>query len=77
MYPLPEPGSAVITSNTRGMRSENDAGVRAQSAGKYSSALRHFTEAIRLAPTKAAYHSNRAAAALKLGQLALALEDAR
>lgn len=57
--------------------SENDAGVRAQSASKYSTALQHFTEAIRLAPTKAAYHSNRAAAALKLGQFAMALGDAR
>ena len=70
-------GSPCLKYNTRAMCSENDAGVRAHSAGKYSKALQHFTEAVRLAPTKAAYHCNRAAAALKLGQHAMALEDAR
>ena len=56
---------------------ENDAGLQAHSAADHGTAFRHFTEAIRLAPTKAAYHANRAAVALKLGQLSTALSDAR
>ena len=56
---------------------ENDAGLQAHGDADFDTAFRHFTEAIRLAPTRAAYHANRAAAALRLGQHATALQDAR
>ncbi|KAK9808783.1 hypothetical protein WJX72_003609 [[Myrmecia] bisecta] len=55
----------------------NDEGMRAYSAGLYSAAFDHFTEAIRLCPQKAVYHGNRAAAAGKLGQHKTAAEDCR
>ncbi len=46
------------------------------SALDFHAAYEHFTEAIRLAPTKAAYHSNRAAVALRLKNACGAAEDA-
>lgn len=55
---------------------ENDAGVAAAAAGDFSEAHTRFTEAVRLAPSTAAYHSNRASAALRLGNAAGAAEDA-
>ena len=44
--------------------------------GQHSAAFDAFTEAIRLAPTSAVYHCNRAAAALKLGRPDIAVADA-
>jgi predicted Zn-dependent protease len=44
--------------------------------GKASEAFDCFKEAIRLCPTSAVYHANRAAAALKLGRADIAAEDA-
>ena len=43
----------------------------------FSHAFASFTEAIRLCPTSAAYHANRASVALRLGRFTVALEDAR
>lgn len=43
----------------------------------FSHAFASFTEAIRLCPTSAAYHANRAFVALRLGRFTVALEDAR
>ena len=43
----------------------------------YSTAFELWTEAIRLCPGKSIHHCNRAAVALKLGQYAIAAEDAR
>jgi tetratricopeptide (TPR) repeat protein len=45
-------------------------------AGQHSAAFHAFTEAIRLAPTSAVYHCNRAAAGLKLGRPDIAAADA-
>ena len=45
-------------------------------AGQHSAAFDCFTEAIRLSPTSAVYHANRAVAALKLGRPAIAAADA-
>ena len=45
-------------------------------AGDHSAAFAAFTEAIRLCPTSAVYHSNRSAAALKLGKPDIAADDA-
>ena len=45
-------------------------------AGQHSAAFDCFTEAIRLHPTSAVYHCNRAAAALKLGRPDNAAQDA-
>lgn len=52
-------------------------GVQGFKAKQYEHAFALYTEAIRLCPRKAAYHCNRAAAALKLRQYAVAVEDAR
>lgn len=52
-------------------------GVQGFKAKQYEHAFALYTEAIRLCPRKAAYHCNRAAAALKLHQFAVAAEDAR
>lgn len=54
----------------------NDEGVAAYATGKLSEAFDRFTEAIRLRPTCAVYHSNRSAVALKLGRPDIAVEDA-
>lgn len=51
--------------------------MAAHREGKYSVAAQQFTEAIRLNPRSCVYHSNRAAAFLKLGRADLGLEDAR
>lgn len=56
--------------------SANDRGMEAFGAGRHSTAFDCFTEAIRLHPTSAVYHCNRAAAALKLGRPELAAQDA-
>lgn len=45
-------------------------------AANYGEAFQAFTEAIRLCPTSAVYHSNRAAAALKLNKPDIAADDA-
>lgn len=52
-------------------------GVQAFKTKQYEHAFQLYTEAIRLCPRKPAYHCNRAAAALKLHQFAVAIEDAR
>lgn len=57
-------------------RSSNDRGMQLFKGGRHSEAFDAFTEAIRLCPTSPVYHCNRAAAALKLGQAAIAAEDA-
>jgi DnaJ homolog subfamily C member 7 len=54
----------------------NDDGMQAFTAGDYSKAFECFTESIRLCPTSAVYHCNRAAAALKLNRSDIAAEDA-
>ncbi|RMZ56602.1 hypothetical protein APUTEX25_004766, partial [Auxenochlorella protothecoides] len=46
----------------------NDAGTAALAAGNPGPAFEEFTQAIRLWPSSPAYHSNRAAAALKLAR---------
>ena len=43
---------------------------------RFDQAFASFTEAIRLCPSSATFHANRAAAALKLGRYAVALQDA-
>ena len=50
----------------------NDRGVALQKQKKHDDAFDEFTEAIRLAPSRAVYHANRAAVALKLGRDACA-----
>ena len=50
--------------------------MRLAATRDYSGAYTHFTEAVRLAPDRAAYHANRAAAALQLRNFAGAVEDA-
>ena len=50
--------------------------MRLAAARDYSGAYTHFTEAVRLAPDRAAYHANRAVAALRLRNFAGAVEDA-
>ena len=55
----------------------NDAGVAAFRAKRFAEAFDAHTEAIRLEPRRAAYHANRAAAALKLARHRCALEDAK
>ena len=54
----------------------NDRGVALQKQKKHDDAFDEFTEAIRLAPSRAVYHANRAAVALKLGRDACAASDA-
>lgn len=46
----------------------NDRGVALQRQKKHDDAFDEFTEAVRLAPSRAVYHANRAAVALKLGR---------
>ena len=46
-------------------------------AQDYAEAFEKFSQAIRLCPSKAVYHGNRAAVALKLKQPGRALQDAR
>ena len=55
----------------------NDAGVAAFRAKRFAEAFDALTEAIRLEPRRAAYHANRAAAALKLARHRCAPEDAK
>ena len=43
----------------------------------FGHAFASFTEAIRLCPSSAAYHANRASVALRLGRFTVALQDAR
>ncbi|XP_052170641.1 hsp70-Hsp90 organizing protein 3-like [Diospyros lotus] len=52
-------------------------GNAAFAAGDYSTAIRHFTEAIDLAPTNHVLYSNRSAAYASLGQYSDALSDAQ
>ena len=54
----------------------NDRGVALQKQKKHDDAFDEFTEAVRLAPSRAVYHANRAAVALKLGRDACAASDA-
>ena len=54
----------------------NDRGLSLFANKDYSEAFACFTEAIRLCPTSPVYHSNRSAAALKLGRADVAAEDA-
>lgn len=44
---------------------------------KHGKAFEHFSEAIRLCPSKCIYHANRASSALRLGRADVALEDAK
>mmetsp|Transcript_7790 Transcript_7790/g.14742 ORF Transcript_7790/g.14742 Transcript_7790/m.14742 type:complete len:553 (+) Transcript_7790:139-1797(+) len=53
----------------------NDKGTDCYKLSEYKDAFDHYTEAIRLSPSKAVYHSNRAAAALKLGRHKVAAMD--
>ncbi|KAK9865156.1 hypothetical protein WJX84_009725 [Apatococcus fuscideae] len=55
----------------------NDAGLQSLAAGKLSEAFDHLSNAIRLCPSTAVYHGNRAAVALRLKQPSIALQDAR
>jgi regulator of sirC expression with transglutaminase-like and TPR domain len=52
------------------------AGVRLAASKDFGGAYASFTEAIRLSPTRAAYHANRSAAALQLKNYAGAAHDA-
>ncbi|XP_059640029.1 hsp70-Hsp90 organizing protein 3-like [Cornus florida] len=52
-------------------------GNAAFSAGNYNDAIRHFTEAIELAPTNHVLYSNRSASYASLGQYSDALSDAQ
>ena len=52
-------------------------GMRLLKQALLSDAFASFTEAIRLCPSSAAYHANRASLALRLGRFTIALEDAR
>ena len=54
----------------------NDRGVALQKQKKHDDAFDEFTEAVRLSPSRAVYHANRAAVALKLGRDACAASDA-
>ncbi|KAL4452009.1 hypothetical protein ABPG75_007671 [Micractinium tetrahymenae] len=56
--------------------SANDRGMELFTAGQPGAAFDCFTEAVRLRPTSAVYHANRAAAALKLGRADLTAEAA-
>ena len=56
--------------------SANDHGLQLLGAGLPGDAFHAFTEAVRLRPTSAVYHCNRAAAALRLGRADVAAEDA-
>ncbi len=67
-HALPPSGSVSCSANDRGME--------LFAAGHASAAFDCFTEAVRLRPTSAVYHANRAAAALKLGRADLAVEAA-
>ena len=74
-------GGAAATS----MEEEEPAEVRAEKAkaagnaqykaGQYDAAIRHYSEAVRLAPSNATYLINRAAAALMVQKAEEALED--
>ncbi|KAK9832302.1 hypothetical protein WJX74_005771 [Apatococcus lobatus] len=55
----------------------NDEGLQSLALQKYAEAFDRFTAAIRLCPSKAVYHCNRSAVALKLKQPSIALQDAR
>lgn len=55
----------------------NDEGTVYHKRGEHGKAFDSFTEAIRLHPSSATYHANRAAAALRLQQFDTALQDAR
>ncbi|KAI8105108.1 hypothetical protein M9435_000279 [Picochlorum sp. BPE23] len=54
----------------------NDAGMEWYAAKNWPEAFASFSEAIRLHPRSAVYHSNRSMAALKMKQYDVALEDA-
>lgn len=54
----------------------NDRGTEYYKKKEYSQAFDCFTEAIRLCPTSAVYHCNRAAVALHVGQYNIAAQDA-
>ena len=54
----------------------NDKGLSFFKEKEYGEAFQAFTEAIRLCPTSSVYHSNRSAAALKIGQAETAAQDA-
>ncbi|KAK9837107.1 hypothetical protein WJX81_003094 [Elliptochloris bilobata] len=55
----------------------NEDGMGFLKQAQFSLAFASYSEAIRLCPSSAAYHANRAAAALRLGRYAVALQDAR
>ena len=54
----------------------NDRGAQLCKEKKHAEAFDEFTEAVRLAPSRAVYHANRASCALKLGRHACARDDA-
>ena len=54
----------------------NDRGAQLCKEKKHAEAFDEFTEAVRLAPSRAVYHANRSSCALKLGRHACARDDA-
>ena len=71
-------GERADTCQCRGVTPHRrvDAGLASTATGDFRAAYEHFTEAIRLSPLKAAYHANRASAALRLQNARGAAEDA-
>ena len=54
----------------------NDRGAQLCKEKKHAEAFDEFTEAVRLAPSRAVYHANRSSCALKLGRYVCARYDA-
>ena len=54
----------------------NDRGAQLCKEKKHAEAFDEFTEAVRLAPSRAVYHANRSSCALKLGRHVCARDDA-
>eukprot|EP00959_Pyramimonas_sp_CCMP1952_P162898 3405539-Pyramimonas_sp.AAC.1 len=70
-YERLEPNSSFATLT----RTTVLAGMECYKTHRFAEAFEHYTEAIRLAPSRAVYHGNRAAAALKLGRYTMAAQD--
>lgn len=58
-----------------GAEEHNDAGAELFKSGRHADAFERFTSAIRLWPSRAVYHANRASAALKVGDFEVCAAD--
>lgn len=69
------PKSARLQACASGHCRQNEAGTAAHKRGEWGDAFDHFSSAVRLAPQRAIYHSNRCCCNALTGKLACCMQD--